>query len=410
MKLSPSLLNHTRARQVMTAHGLDALIAASPENVTYACGFHSLSPYVLGDTQVFGLVPAATPEAAALVIPRGELTYVAARPAAVEDIRVYGDTTLIWSDDRSYGGIEDDTRALMQARPVSVGPVEALVGAIGDYGLQKARIGLDERGILPENLQSLSRLLPQAELVDAFQLWRTIRAVKTPLEVERLRRAATINEEALADSLAAVKAGVTNAELHAIFQQSSVRRGGLPRYWDSGLGTQAALFTPPVSGYQARPGDLARLDGVSCRDHYWADTGRTAVLKPRTPKQETYYAALLTGIQAGMATVRPGARPSFIFESIMHTVKAAGIPHYVRFHTGHGLGLEFYELPGIRPRPAGSTGDSEEEACLEEGMVLNLETPYYELGFGGLQIEDTLLVTASGYEPLTHRTRELVTL
>jgi Xaa-Pro aminopeptidase len=82
-------------------------------------------------------------------------------------------------------------------------------------------------------------------------------------------------------------------------------------------------------------------------------------------------------------------------------VREAGIPHFRRHHAGHGIGIEPYEPPFL-------TETSEE--ILEEGMVLNVETPYYEMGFGGVQLEDTIVITNDGYRPLTKLNRDLLVL
>jgi len=75
-----------------------------------------------------------------------------------------------------------------------------------------------------------------------------------------------------------------------------------------------------------------------------------------------------------------------------------GIPHYRRHHVGHGIGVEYYDLPILNPGT---------EIPLESGMVFEVETPYYEFGFGGAFIEDTVLVTDSGVKVLTELEREL---
>jgi len=68
------------------------------------------------------------------------------------------------------------------------------------------------------------------------------------------------------------------------------------------------------------------------------------------------------------------------------------ISHYSRHHCGHGIGIELHELPNIAPN---------DDTILEEGMIINIESPYYELGFGGMQVEDTMLVTNKGKELFT---------
>ena len=80
-----------------------------------------------------------------------------------------------------------------------------------------------------------------------------------------------------------------------------------------------------------------------------------------------------------------------MFETAVEAVRREGIPHYRRSHVGHGIGLDGYDLPDL-------TASSRD--VLEEGMVLCVETPYYELGWTGLQVEDMVVVRAGGIETL----------
>lgn len=82
----------------------------------------------------------------------------------------------------------------------------------------------------------------------------------------------------------------------------------------------------------------------------------------------------------------------------MREVREKGIPHYERHHLGHGTGIEGYDLPMITPG---------NPVALEPGMVLCVETPYYEPGFGGLHVEDTIEVTPDGSRLLTQLERKL---
>jgi Xaa-Pro aminopeptidase len=85
-------------------------------------------------------------------------------------------------------------------------------------------------------------------------------------------------------------------------------------------------------------------------------------------------------------------RAAEVFEAAVAAVQRAGIRHYRRNHVGHGIGLDGYDAPSLSP-------DSGE--VLEEGMVLCVETPYYELGRWGLQVEDMVVVRADGVERLS---------
>ena len=87
-----------------------------------------------------------------------------------------------------------------------------------------------------------------------------------------------------------------------------------------------------------------------------------------------------------------------MFDRAVEVTRAAGIPHYDRHHCGHGIGIECYDLPSIA---------AQDTTVLKEGMVVNVETPYYELGFAGLQVEDTVVVTKDGVEYLSTYDRSL---
>lgn len=135
-------------------------------------------------------------------------------------------------------------------------------------------------------------------------------------------------------------------------------------------------------------------------DGYVTDFGRTGFVGAPSPRHRQYYEAVRAGQQAGCAAVRPGAVASDIFRIVRDEARAAGIPHYHRPSTGHGIGREIYDSPSI----------SETDATpLEAGMVVNIEAPYYELGFGGVQVEDSLLVTNDGWEYLVDYPRDLFT-
>jgi Xaa-Pro aminopeptidase len=104
-----------------------------------------------------------------------------------------------------------------------------------------------------------------------------------------------------------------------------------------------------------------------------------------------------------LAMIRPGVPVGDLFRMGTATVRSSGIPHYQRHHVGHGIGLEFYEAPVLVGAPcdddAGRANGS--GMTLRSGMVINVELPYYELGLGGLQIEDTVVIRSGGYERLT---------
>jgi Xaa-Pro dipeptidase len=90
-----------------------------------------------------------------------------------------------------------------------------------------------------------------------------------------------------------------------------------------------------------------------------------------------------------------------MFEAAVRVPPTRGIPEYRRHHIGHGLGLSSHERPFLAPW---------NQAALQEGMVLCVETPYYLWGVGGFAPEDQLVVTKDGYELMTTPQRELIVI
>jgi len=125
---------------------------------------------------------------------------------------------------------------------------------------------------------------------------------------------------------------------------------------------------------------------------------RTAVLGPPRSKQQTYYDALMEGQGRILSALKPGVAVAELFRMGMEETQRRGIPHYKRHHLGHGNGLDGYEHPLIVP------GSSMK---LETGMVICIESPYYEPGFGGLQVEDIVEITPGGHRQLTRMDRKL---
>src|SRR5690606_17985822 len=104
--------------------------------------------------------------------------------------------------------------------------VSALVRAIKDRKLERARFGIDEIGITPQNWDKLASALPEATLVRASDVFRYARAIKTPEEVARLRRSAQIADRSIAAALDVAAEGVTENELARVFHNTTINEGG----------------------------------------------------------------------------------------------------------------------------------------------------------------------------------------
>jgi Xaa-Pro aminopeptidase len=278
--------------------------------------------------------------------------------------------------------------------------LEAVTGLLRDFVKPGERIGFDEAGLPPELAAHLQAESGPVRFSPASALIRRIRAVKTPEEVRRLQVAAEVAEAAVADALAAAREGVTEWELAVRFNASVLRRGAWPGFAVVASGERSAYPNAvPSQDVRLRPGDIIRFDVGCVYQGYCSDISRTAVFGEPPPRLAERFQAVAAGERAALARCRPGVRAGEVFEAAVQATREGGIPGYRRHHVGHGIGLEYYDLPLLSP------GREEE---LEVGMVLEVETPYYELGFGGLQVEDTVLVSPYGPVPITRPQAELL--
>jgi Xaa-Pro aminopeptidase len=384
---------HAEARltRVLEAADLDALVATTTENLYYLTGFRSISHALFRGLELYGVYTRA---GTALVIPFIDTTGVAADEIVVDHLACYGKFFFEYADDP--GAIGRKIREWTAAPAASA--ADALAAVLGDLGVLGKRVGLDEANLFPQTWRTLEERLAGTTLVPGYQHLRAARMVKSPEEIARLERAAQIAEDGIAAVLAALEPGVTEREAASIYEQEVLRRGASPFFTVITIGERAALADVYPGARALRPGELVRFDLGCIYEGYRSDIARTAVLGQPTDKQARYYAAALAGEQAGIAAMKPGTPVSRIFEVAMRVTRERGIPHYQRNHVGHGIGLEPYDLPTINATTA---------TPLEPGMVFCVETPYYEHGWGGIQVEDAVEITSTGARRLTRSSQDL---
>jgi Xaa-Pro dipeptidase len=379
---------------------LDVLISTSSENSSYVGDIRTLSPALVQGNPVCVLISRESPRNRTIISPVGLADLLAGREYPIEDTRLYGLFHINSFAETSLTKESKELSAIL-GRGSSPRIYDAISDTVVERGHEKGRIAIDERNFTPLQFRTLKNKLPDAELVEAADIFRRIRMKKFSYEVERLEKAVEITEFAWSRVLETVHEDITEHDLTETYLRALISKGANPYFQVIATGERSALPNAPVSSRRIRRGDLIRLDGGCEYEGYKADIARIAVYGSPSQKHIDYYGAVLRGEEASIHQIRPGAKSSDLFKTAVETVQRSGIPHYQRHHCGHGIGLEMYDPPLVSP---------DDHTELEEGMVLNLETPYYELGFGGVQVEDTILVTKSGSRLLTKSSRELQVL
>jgi Xaa-Pro dipeptidase len=402
------LLNIDRARKIMAERGLDALVASSQENVTYSTGYVSWTIDTFHDLEVYGVIPREGP--VAIIIPVDAVDHLAERAVDASVVYTYGTFPTVWRRDVPLTGAEANLIAIREKARHHTSGITALAQALEDLHVGPA-IGIDERGMSPAQWRALGDALAGRRISEAYEDFRQVRMVKTEDEIDRLRFVARAVEQAMLISFQRIDVGVTELELEMTFRQAVIARGILPWHFDTTGGTRGSASFP-ASDYRLKLGDVIRADVSGRYRGYWCDTGRTAVLGAPPEKLGRYYEALKAGIAAILGVTKAGVPASELFRAGVETVRQSGIPHYERHHVGHGIGAEFYEAPMLTAAGQSSAIHKKGSAdtVLESGMVINIELPYYELGVGGLQIEDTLVIRPGGYDLLTIAGRDLYSL
>lgn len=387
---------HQRERlaRVMEAEGLEALVATTPENLFYVTGYRSLVHAISRGIELYGVF---TRQGTGLVVPFIDTAGVAADGISCDRVACYGKFFFEYATEP--GAVGETIRQWTSTPAPS--PADALAAVLDDLGVRGKRIGFDEGGLFPQAWRRAEERLAGSVLVPAYQLFRAARMVKSPDEVACLERAAQIAEEGVAAVRGMLKPGVTERDAVLVYEQEVLKRGAAPFFTVITIGERAALADVYPSERALKPGDLIRFDvGCSYRG-YRSDIARTAVLGKPTEKQARYYAAALVGEEAAIAAMKPGVPAGDIFDVAVKVTRESGIPHYQRHHVGHGIGLEGYDPPVITPG---------NETILEPGMVFCVETPYYEHGWGGIQVEDLVEITTGGARLLTRSRRDLAVL
>ena len=383
------LANLPRLDGLMQTEGLDAVIATCPENVTYLSGFWAMSQWVRRGPQAYVLYPSRG-EQPCVIANSGILDLVADQDIWVSDIRRYGYFQMDVDSSASLDATDRVQKRLFES-PSSKGPVEALVAAMQEKGLTRGKVGLDEMGITPQCMDQLRSMLPDVTFIRSFALFERVRSIKTAGEIEILRQAARATERAIDAALDIAQEGVTEREMLRAFNACLAMHDTAPVVGCIGFGARTAMINVQPSDRALKHGDLIRFDVGGRYKHYRSDMSRGACLGEPNEKIAKYYRAVEKGVLAGYDILRPGLKVSDLFNHVVETVRREGIPHFKRSHVGHGIGVDGYDPPNIAESTNG---------VFEENMVVCVETPYYELGFAGVQVEDMVRVTKDGAESL----------
>jgi Xaa-Pro dipeptidase len=395
------LLNAERASRLMDENGLDGLLATTSANVHYLSGLRSIS-LVLSplEAQIYALVSREKLSEPVVVVTTGDIdTAMDCFPG----VRIINYGTFYREVAQGVELTPEETRlkGLAVDRAPKTDPLGGLAAALEEAGLTHRSVGLDEKGIDPAYPPELNKRFPGLKIKPAASIFKQIRMVKTEEEIKRLRAAVQITEKAMLEAVSIAKEGVTEGEMAKEFGKALIDQGAHPLLTHLRIGRLSAFGLRRPGDTPLRKGDRIYFE-VGCRyQGYCSEFARTFAFGEVGRQARGYHQAILDGEERGLETIKAGVKAEDVFHATVAAVRKAGIPHFRRHHVGHGIGIDIYDSPLLAP------GD---ETILEEGMVLNIETRYYEIGTGALAVEDTLVVSRDRPGFLTSTSRKLEVL
>jgi Xaa-Pro aminopeptidase len=256
-------------------------------------------------------------------------------------------------------------------------------------------------------------LSPATALTPTTGIIESLRIRKDSAEIAVIREAARRLSAVAEGVLAELGPGVRQRDAARALEAGMSRIGFTKPAFDTivASGRDSALPHARAGEAVLAPGDLVVLDFGGMFDGYAVDMTRTVSLGEPSDEARRLYNAVEAAQSAAIAEVRPGARFVDVDAAARDVLAAAGYGEHFVHGTGHGLGLEVHEAPRIGPaRPAESAQGvlaPLEPTSLEPGMVVTIEPGAYVPGFGGVRIEDDVLVTDDGRDVLTTVDRAL---
>jgi Xaa-Pro aminopeptidase len=282
--------------------------------------------------------------------------------------------------------------------PVDPYAVEAIRSKkLKRVGFEATRMIYDVHRRLKESLPLGTTLKPIGPVIE------NLRMVKSKEEIERIRRSVLTNSQTFEKTVQSIRPGVSESSIAAELEFQMRRLGAEKAAFETivAAGPRSALPHARPGNQKVCLDELLLIDMGSCQDGYMSDMTRVLFFGKVSRKFRDMYEAVLKAQLAAIAAVREGIIAGQVDRQARQVLESEGLGKAFMHSTGHGLGLEIHEPPRVGRR---------DKTRLQAGMVITIEPGAYIQGFGGIRIEDTVLVTKNGCEVLTPTSKELIVL
>jgi Xaa-Pro aminopeptidase len=255
------------------------------------------------------------------------------------------------------------------------------------------RLAVDALGV--ESWRALAKELPNPTTLEVNSSYvAALRAVKDKQEIEFMRKAGELTSEGMKAAYDSVKPGACEFEVAAEIEYAMRRRGAGPTAFETIVASGACSAFPHggCSGREIREGDLVVIDIGATYNYYCSDMTRTIVAGKSSEKQQKIYDTVKTAQLNAFKVIKAGVLVAEVDAAARKVIEMAGFGEFFVHRLGHGVGLEVHEPPSL---------NQTSKDALAAGCVVTDEPGIYLPGFGGVRIEDTVLVQRNGAEKLT---------
>jgi len=300
----------------------------------------------------------------------------------------------------------DPRYAIQSSREVSCrtqvckGPILPAVAAVAAarrvrrLGFERAHLSYDGFDVLRAKMPVNTSLEPVSGWLEAHRM------LKSGAEIELIRRSVATNSNAFEWAARRIRPGMRERDLAAEIDHRMRRLGAEKPSFETivAFGERSALPHAHPTGALLKQGQLVLIDMGAFQDGYASDMTRMLYLGTPSARVKGLYRAVLEAQLAAIDAVRPGVTAAHVDRQARRVLKAYKLDRAFVHSTGHGLGLEIHELPRIGKK---------DKTPLAAGMAITIEPGVYPEDVGGIRIEDTVVVTATGCEVLTPTGKEL---
>ena len=398
--------NLDRVLHALKARGLDGIVATLPTNVFYMSGFNGIA-HKSDEPRVCAVVLSRhAPEHPVMVIADYYLATFLTQPSWIEDIRPFRavmmplDLPAQKSDiDRFIPPAASGTPWIENARKQYAFDMgSTLKGALRELKLDHAKVAFDDQGFgLRLGIEGLA-------VADGYDPMMFARAIKTPVELDLIRRATRLNEAAIRKTIACWQRGATWRDLNIAYARSVAELGGFVRdpggmVWGHPRGTdQTIMLATGFEDNEVEAGTYVMFDCHGTIDLYCWDGGKTWVVDGEPEGDGKRWANATSAVaETLLAAMKPGARIKDLQALVRATYRKAGVADPDRAIVFfHGLGLSHMELELMTSDGTVQSGDW----VLEEGMVAPIHLLYPGGQFDRSWCEEVVEVRSDGGKPL----------